>query len=60
MVKMVEKKFYLEYQLAENYVDKFFQYIQKSQWKRERMAPAFHIDDFSLDSKTFLRFPIFF
>ncbi|PIE00923.1 MAG: NAD(+) synthase [Acidobacteria bacterium] len=29
-----------------------------SQWKRERYAPSFHLDDRSLDPKTWARFPI--
>jgi len=29
-----------------------------SQWKRERYAPAFHLDDRSLDPKTWARYPI--
>ena len=29
-----------------------------NQWKRERYAPSFHLDDESLDPKTWCRFPI--
>ncbi|MDJ0840273.1 MAG: NAD(+) synthase [Acidobacteriota bacterium] len=29
-----------------------------SQWKRERYAPAFHLDDRNLDPKTWARYPI--
>jgi NAD+ synthase (glutamine-hydrolysing) len=29
-----------------------------SQWKRERYAPSFHLDDRSLDPKTWARYPI--
>ncbi len=40
------------------YCDKFFRLWAQSQWKRERMAPGFHVDDESLDPKTWCRFPI--
>jgi NAD+ synthase (glutamine-hydrolysing) len=30
----------------------------RNQWKRERLAPAFHLDDENLDPKTWCRFPI--
>lgn len=37
---------------------KFFKLWSINQWKRERYAPAFHLDDRSLDPKTWCRFPI--
>jgi len=37
---------------------KFFALFFRSQWKRERYAPAFHLDDYSLDPKTWFRMPI--
>jgi NAD+ synthase (glutamine-hydrolysing) len=40
------------------YVNKFFALWSRNQWKRERYAPSFHIDDESLDPKTWCRFPI--
>lgn len=43
---------------ALDYVDKFFRLFTRNQWKRERYAPSFHLDDESLDPKTFFRFPI--
>ncbi|MFZ6666214.1 NAD(+) synthase [Peijinzhouia sedimentorum] len=39
-------------------VKKFFQLWSRSQWKRERTAPSFHLDDFNIDPKTWCRFPI--
>ncbi|WP_266364281.1 NAD(+) synthase [Tellurirhabdus rosea] len=39
-------------------VDRFFRLWSLNQWKRERYAPAFHLDDESLDPKTWCRFPI--
>jgi len=43
---------------ALTYVEKFFTLFTRNQWKRERYAPSFHLDDESLDPKTFFRFPI--
>jgi len=40
------------------WVIKFFQLWSKNQWKRERYAPSFHLDDENLDPKTWCRFPI--
>jgi NAD+ synthase (glutamine-hydrolysing) len=40
------------------HLDKFFRLWAQNQWKRERLAPAFHLDDESLDPKTWCRFPI--
>lgn len=40
------------------YVEKFFRLWCRNQWKRERFAPSFHLDDESLDPKTWCRFPI--
>lgn len=40
------------------WIDKFFMLWHRNQWKRERYAPAFHVDDESLDPKTWCRFPI--
>ena len=40
------------------YIKKFFILFSKNQWKRERYAPSFHFDDFSLDPNSWYRFPI--
>jgi NAD+ synthase (glutamine-hydrolysing) len=40
------------------WVIKFFRLWSRSQWKRERYAPGFHVDDKNLDPKTWCRFPI--
>ena len=39
-------------------VKKFFTNYGKSQWKRERSAPSFHFDEYSLDSSLWNRMPI--
>jgi NAD+ synthase (glutamine-hydrolysing) len=40
------------------WVERFFQLWCRNQWKRERYAPGFHLDDENLDPKTWCRFPI--
>lgn len=40
------------------WVIRFFTLWSINQWKRERYAPSFHLDDESLDPKTWCRFPI--
>lgn len=40
------------------YIRRFFTLWARNQWKRERYAPSFHLDDANLDPKTWCRFPI--
>jgi NAD+ synthase (glutamine-hydrolysing) len=40
------------------WVERFFTLFVRNQWKRERYAPSFHLDDENLDPKTWCRFPI--
>ena len=40
------------------WVERFFRLWARNQWKRERYAPSFHLDDENLDPKTWCRFPI--
>lgn len=40
------------------WVRRFFVLWSRNQWKRERYAPSFHVDDKNLDPKTWCRFPI--
>ncbi|MDZ7620811.1 MAG: NAD(+) synthase [Patescibacteria group bacterium] len=44
-------------QLCE-YIERFFRLWCRNQWKRERYAPSFHVDDENLDPKSWCRFPI--
>ena len=41
-----------------HFVERFFTLWSHNQWKRERYAPSFHLDDENLDPKTWCRFPI--
>jgi NAD+ synthase (glutamine-hydrolysing) len=40
------------------YIERFFRLWCRNQWKRERYAPSFHVDDENLDPKSWCRFPI--
>jgi NAD+ synthase (glutamine-hydrolysing) len=40
------------------WIKRFHRLWAANQWKRERYAPAFHLDDKSVDPKTWCRFPI--
>lgn len=41
-----------------SYIKKFFRLWAANQWKRERLAPSFHLDDLNVDPRTWCRFPI--
>lgn len=56
-VALRKKNDFEEAQLKE-YIKKFFRLWSRNQWKRERLAPSFHLDDFNVDPKTWCRFPI--
>jgi NAD+ synthase (glutamine-hydrolysing) len=40
------------------WIERFYKLWSRNQWKRERYAPSFHLDDHSLDPRTWMRFPI--
>ncbi len=44
-------------QLA-TWIERFFRLWCKNQWKRERLAPSFHLDDRNVDPRSWCRFPI--
>jgi len=56
IVEMYQSKFSKD-QLIE-FTHRFYRLWARNQWKRERYAPGFHVDDYSLDPKSWLRFPI--
>lgn len=45
-------------ELLKAHIRKFFRLWSQNQWKRERLAPAFHLDDFNVDPRSWCRFPI--
>jgi NAD+ synthase (glutamine-hydrolysing) len=40
------------------WIERFFVLWSRNQWKRERYAPSFHLDDRNLDPRSWCRFPI--
>jgi NAD+ synthase (glutamine-hydrolysing) len=47
-----------DHTLLKSHIRKFFRLWSANQWKRERLAPAFHLDDFNVDPRSWCRFPI--
>lgn len=45
-------------EILKGWIAKFFRLWAINQWKRERIAPSFHVDDFNIDPRTWCRFPI--
>lgn len=41
-----------------SWIRTFFRLWSVNQWKRERFAPAFHLDDYNVDPRSWCRFPI--
>lgn len=41
-----------------NMIDRYFHLFRISQWKRERFAVSFHLDEYGLDPKSSFRFPV--
>lgn len=54
---LASKEEYPKEELRKHIV-RFFRLWQQSQWKRERLAPGFYLDEFNVDPKTWCRFPI--
>jgi len=54
------KQNYSDFSIAQLgiWIKRFFTLWSRNQWKRERYAPSFHLDDENLDPKTWCRFPI--
>jgi len=45
-------------EVLKGHIIKFYRLWSRNQWKRERLAPAFHLDEFNVDPRTWCRFPI--
>jgi NAD+ synthase (glutamine-hydrolysing) len=54
----LRQRFTHEPATLKSWIDRFFRLWCRNQWKRERYAPSFHLDDHNLDPKTWCRFPI--
>lgn len=55
---ILKEELEVEPETLKTYIKKFFKLWAINQWKRERLAPSFHLDDFNVDPKTWCRFPI--
>ena len=55
---ILQAELQLEPNALKGYIKKFFLLWSRNQWKRERLAPSFHLDEFNVDPKTWYRFPI--
>ncbi|MEX2595152.1 MAG: nitrilase-related carbon-nitrogen hydrolase [Anditalea sp.] len=55
---ILKEELNLDPKQLKGYIRKFFQLWSRNQWKRERIAPSFHLDEFNVDPKTWYRFPI--
>lgn len=40
------------------WIERYFKLWSRNQWKRERYAPSFHLDDENLDPRSWCRYPI--
>lgn len=56
--RILKEKHLEDAELLKTHIKKFFSLWCRNQWKRERTAPAFHLDDFNVDPRTWCRFPI--
>jgi len=54
----LKKDLGIEKESLKNHIHKFYRLWSRNQWKRERIAPSFHLDDYNVDPKTWYRFPI--
>lgn len=59
-LRIVRVRFADKYELAQLalWVERFFKLWSRNQWKRERYAPSFMLDDHNLDPRSWCRFPI--
>ncbi len=55
---ILKEELQIDESVLKDYIKKFFRLWSRNQWKRERLAPAFHLDEFNVDPKTWYRFPI--
>ncbi|SIT92462.1 NAD(+) synthase [Pontibacter indicus] len=58
VVEQLEKENVAPLKSLKAYVHKFYTLWSRNQWKRERYAPGFHLDDYNLDPRSWLRYPI--
>lgn len=56
--KVIMDRFKLEPEVGRDYVNRFARLWRQNQWKRERYAPGFRVDDRDLDPRSSCRHPI--
>lgn len=54
----VMKRTHTDTIILKSHIKKFFKLWSINQWKRERFAPAFHLDEHNVDPRSWCRFPI--
>jgi NAD+ synthase (glutamine-hydrolysing) len=58
LATLVQEEAEADVEQLKTYVKRFYSLWSRNQWKRERYAPAFHLDDYNVDPRSWLRFPI--
>jgi NAD+ synthase (glutamine-hydrolysing) len=58
LVTLVQEDPTADAEQLKTYVKRFYSLWSRTQWKRERYAPSFHLDDYNVDPRSWLRFPI--
>ncbi|RPD46954.1 NAD(+) synthase [Hymenobacter sediminis] len=58
LATLAEEQPDMDAEQLKTYVKRFYSLWSRNQWKRERFAPAFHLDDYNVDPRSWLRFPI--
>ena len=56
----IKERMLMDYSAAhlDEWIPKFFRLWKRNQWKRERLAPSFHLDDYNIDPRSGFRYPI--
>lgn len=60
IVRDLQEHFGTRYEISQfrQWVCRFLTLFSRNQWKRERYAPALHVDQYNLDPRSYFRFPI--
>ena len=56
IIKNLTKKY--DRDRINEWVEKYFQLWKRNQWKRERFATSFHLDDYNIDPRSWFRYPV--
>ena len=55
---ILKKRKLEESELLKLHIKKFYGLWCRNQWKRERLAPSFQLDEYNIDPRSWFRFPI--